>query len=305
VREIAQASRRKNEQLIEVLKGGARILGKQGNTMNIRRIFASCFSSIVILVFFMGCAEVPLTHRKGLHLVPESELLTLSFQEYSQVLHQSKLSKDQGRVQMVRRVGERVARAAETFLREAGQGERVKDYKWEFNLIEDDKVVNAWCMPGGKVAVYTGILRYTKDENGLAVVLGHEIGHALADHGNERMSQALLADMGGMALSFAVAQKPQETRELFMTAFGVGTSVGVLLPYSRLQESEADRIGLMLMARAGYDPREAIPFWESMNEKAEPRPPEFLSTHPAPASRIADIKEHTPEALRYYKGSQH
>jgi predicted Zn-dependent protease len=257
----------------------------------------------VILFLFVACAEVPITHRKGLHLVPQSELLTLSLREYDQVLKKSKLSTDQKKVQMVRRVGERIARASEAFLRDSGRESQIQDYKWEFNVIEDDKMVNAWAMPGGKVAVYTGILPITQDETGLAVVMGHEVAHAMADHGNERMSQGLLASMGGIALSVALSKKPQQTRELFMTAFGVGATVGLLLPYSRLHESEADRIGLMLMARAGYDPKEAVPFWERMNKKEGPRPPEFLSTHPAPASRIANLKVYIPEALPYYQKS--
>jgi predicted Zn-dependent protease len=257
----------------------------------------------VILFLFVACAEVPITHRKGLHLVPQSELLTLSLREYDQVLKKSKLSTDQKKVQMVRRVGERIARASEAFLRDSGRESQIQDYKWEFNVIKDDKMVNAWAMPGGKVAVYTGILPITQDETGLAVVMGHEVAHAMADHGNERMSQGLLASMGGIALSVALSKKPQQTRELFMTAFGVGATVGLLLPYSRLHESEADRIGLMLMARAGYDPKEAVPFWERMNKKEGPRPPEFLSTHPAPASRIANLKVYIPEALPYYQKS--
>jgi len=256
-----------------------------------------------VFLFLLGCAEVPVTHRKGLHLVPESELLALSFQQYGEVIKKSKLSTDQKKIQMVRRVGERIARSSEAFLRESGRGDQISSYKWEFNVIEDDKVVNAWCMPGGKVAVYTGILPYTRDETGLAVVLGHEVAHAIADHGNERMSQALLANMGGMALSVALASKPSQTRDLFMAAFGAGAAVGFLLPYSRLHESEADRIGLMFMARAGYDPREAIPFWERMNKQAGHKPPEFLSTHPAPESRIANIKTYIPEALPYYQRS--
>ena len=266
----------------------------------IPRIFCSTIVMSIVL-FFIGCAEVPVTHRKGLHLVPKSELLSLSLRQYDQTLKKSKLSTDQGKVQMVRRVGERIARSAEAFLQESGKKQQIKDYKWEFNLIEDDKVVNAWAMPGGKVAVYTGILPYTKDETGLAVVMGHEVAHALADHGNERMSQTLLANMGGMALSVALSNKPQQTRELFLTVFGAGASVGLMLPYSRLHESEADRIGMVLMARAGYDPREAITFWERMNKKEGPRPPEFLSTHPAPASRQANLKTYIPEALPYYK----
>jgi predicted Zn-dependent protease len=248
-----------------------------------------------------SCAEVPVTQRRGLHLVPNSELNAMSLQEYDKMIKASKLSTDQTKIQMVWRTGERIAKATEAFLEDTGQGHKVKDYQWEFNVIENDKTVNAWCMPGGKVAVYTGILPYTKDETGLAVVMGHEIAHALADHGNERMSQGLLVNMGGMALSVALSQRPQQTRELFMTVFGVTTNVGVLLPYSRLHESEADRIGLLVMARAGYDPRQAIPFWERMEKNDKARPPELLSTHPAPASRVANIKAHLPEAIPYYE----
>ena len=263
--------------------------------------FVPCLVLVIVALFLGGCAEVPITHREGLHLVPESELLTLSFQQYGEVLKKSKLSTDQAKTHMVRTVGDKVAQSAEAFLKDAGQSDKLKNYHWEFNLIEDDKTVNAWCMPGGKVAVYTGILPYAQGEAGLAVVLGHEIGHALADHGNERMSQGLLAEMGGMALSVALSQKPRETQDLFMAVFGVGVTVGALLPYSRLHESEADRIGLMLMARAGYDPREAIPFWERMSKGSTARPPEFLSTHPAPESRIENLKNYLPEALPYYQ----
>jgi len=250
---------------------------------------------------FIGCAEVPITGRGSLHLVPDSELMTMSLKEYRQVIDNNKLSTDPDKVRMVRKVGNRISKAAEAFLADMGRKDQIRNYQWEFNLIQDDKVVNAWVMPGGKAAVYTGILPYTKDENGLAVVLGHEVGHAIAEHGNERMSQALLANMGAVALSAALAQKPDQTRQLFMTVYGVGTNVGVLLPYSRLQESEADRIGLMLMARAGYDPRAAVPFWERMNREEKTRTPEFLSTHPAPSTRIADIERYIPEAMPYYR----
>ena len=260
-------------------------------------------SLLIIISFFGGCAEIPLTQRKSLHIVPQSQMLSMSLQQYDKVLKESKLCKDKKKVNMVRRVGKRIARAAEEFLRDSGLGAEIKNYKWEFNLIEDDKTINAWCMPGGKVAVYTGILPITRNENGLAVVLGHEVAHAIARHGNERMSQSLLASMGGVALAVALKEKPGRTRQLYMAAFGVGASVGFLLPYSRVHESEADRIGLTLMARAGYDPRGAIPFWERMSQKGGARPPEFLSTHPAPASRIADLKIHINEALPYYEKS--
>jgi predicted Zn-dependent protease len=257
----------------------------------------------LLVAVVWGCAEVPITGRQSLHLVPESELLTLSLQQYNDVLQKSKLSSDKQKVAMVRRVGNRVAKAAESFLAESGHQDLIKNFQWQFNLIEDDETANAWVMPGGKAAVYTGILPFTKDETGLAVVLGHEVGHALANHGNERMSQGLLANMGGMALSAAISSQPQMTQELAMAAFGAGASIGVLLPYSRLQESEADHIGLILMARAGYDPRQAVPFWQRMNKAPGSRPPELLSTHPAPETRIANLKALIPQAMAYYRGS--
>ncbi|MEJ2100960.1 MAG: M48 family metallopeptidase [Desulfobacterales bacterium] len=261
-------------------------------------------SLFLIFSFLMACAEVPITHRHSLQLLPESELATLSLQEYDKVLKDSKLSTDRQQVEMVRRVGFKIAGAAELFLVEAGLKSQIKNLNWEFNLIQDDKTVNAWVMPGGKAAVYTGILKYTRDETGLAVVLGHEVGHAIAGHGNERMSQGLLAQMGSIALSVALSQNSAATRGLFMQAYGAGATVGLLLPYSRLQESEADRIGLTLMARAGYDPRQAVPFWERMSkQEGKSQPPEFLSTHPAPKSRIADIKKYIPEAMSYYKSA--
>jgi predicted Zn-dependent protease len=257
----------------------------------------------LLVILLAGCAEVPLTGRKSLQILPNSQLMSMSLQEYSNVLKKSKLSHDPAKVEMVKRVGAAIARSAEAFLLDTGREDQIKEYQWEFNLIEDDKMVNAWCMPGGKVAVYTGILPIARNESGLAVVMGHEVAHAMANHGNERMSQELLATAGTVALSVALSEKPAETRNLFLGAFGVGTTLGILLPYSRMHESEADRIGLMLTARAGYDPHEAVAFWGRMNEKGGGSPPEFLSTHPAPASRIEDIKSYIPEAMRYYRPS--
>ncbi|HIJ55777.1 MAG TPA: M48 family metallopeptidase [Deltaproteobacteria bacterium] len=262
------------------------------------------FFQVSILLIFNSCAEVPVTHRKGLHLVPESELVSMGFQQYRDVIGKAKLSTDTAKVQMIRRVGERVAKAAEEFLADEGRSNQIKNYQWEFNLIEDDQTANAWVMPGGKAAVYTGILKYAQNETGLAVVLGHEVSHAIAGHGNERMSQALLANIGATAISVALAQQPQQTREIYMMVYGVGTNVGVLLPYSRLHENEADHIGLILMARAGYDPQEAVPFWERMNKAEGRRSLEFLSTHPAPETRIERIKAEILEALPYYLKSK-
>ena len=257
---------------------------------------------VLALVFVIpACSTVPVTGRSGLHLVSNSQLASMAVDQYQQTLKESKLSTDQAKTTMVREVGISIANAAEDFLKRSGRTDLAGTFNWEFNLIEDDKTVNAWVLPGGKAAVYTGILKYTQTETGLAVVLGHEVAHALANHGNERMSQGLLTQLGGAALAVALSQKPAQTQALFMGAYGLGTSVGVLLPYSRLHESEADRIGLVLMAMAGYDPREAVPFWQRMNQDEGERPAEFLSTHPAPDTRIKDIQKHLPEALAYYE----
>ncbi len=256
---------------------------------------------LALMIGLAGCATVPLTGRSGLSLVSDGEMVSLGAQQYGEVLKKAKLSTNAAQVQMVRRVGARIAKSTEEFLRDSGRGADIGAYKWEFNLIDDDKTVNAWCMPGGKVAVYTGLLPVSKDETGLAVVMGHEVAHAIAKHGNERMSQSLLAKLGGIGLSLAIAQKPQATQEIFQAAYGATASVGFLLPYSRLHESEADHIGLVLMAKAGYDPREAVSLWERMGKGGGSRPAEILSTHPAPESRITNIRGYLPEALRYYK----
>ena len=270
---------------------------RRSTTPILRQITACSFLAFLVI----SCASVPVTERKGLHLVPDSELTSMSYQEYNKVLKTSKLSTDVAKVSMVRRVGQRIAAASEDLLRETGRGADLRNYKWEFNLIEDDKTVNAWCMPGGKVAVYTGLLPISQDDNGLAVVMGHEVAHAIAKHGNERMSQGLLAQFGAIGLSLALAGNPGVTSDLFMQAYGVGAQVGFLLPYSRVQESEADHIGLILMAKAGYDPRGAITLWQRMNAKGGARPPAFLSTHPAPESRIREMESQIPEALKYYR----
>ncbi len=257
--------------------------------------------AVSFFFFLTACTTVPITGRQTLHLVPSSQLVSLADQQYSDVLKKSKLSTDPAKVQMVRSVGVRIAAAAEGFMRQQGRASELQGYKWEFNLIDDDKMVNAWCMPGGKVAVYTGILPITQDENGLAVVVGHEVAHALARHGDERMSQGLLVQLGGIGLSLALAQQPAATQQIFMNAYGIGANVGYILPYSRVQESEADHIGLDLMAMAGYDPHAAVPLWERMNKAGGPKSPEFLSTHPAPESRIKEIQALMPEAMQYFK----
>lgn len=243
-----------------------------------------------------GCATVPLSQRSQLVLLSDSQLTALGAESYRKILSEAHLSDDPVQTSMVRTVGLRLSVAAEEWLRENGLP--AEGYDWEFNLIDDDQVANAWCLPGGKVAVYTGILKYTQDECGLAVVMAHEIAHALARHGNERMSQALLFELGGATLSYALREKPAKTRGLFLASYGVAGQIGVLLPYSRVQESEADRIGLTLMAKAGYDPRCALDFWKRMAASSGPRVPELLSTHPAPESRIKKIEQYLREALQ-------
>jgi predicted Zn-dependent protease len=264
----------------------------------------------VPIVFFLllsfvlvACSIVAVTGRKQLNLVPRSTMLSMSSEQYGDFLKANKLSDNQQQTQTVKRVGTKIQKAVEQYFTQKGISSKLKDYSWEFNLVENEEV-NAWCMPGGKVVVYTGILPTTQDENGLAVVMGHEIAHAVAEHGNERMSQMLVAQLGGMALSKAIEKEPEKTQQLWMAVFGVGAQLGVLLPYNRLQENEADHLGLIFMAMAGYDPHNAVQFWERMVKMKEGQAqPEFLSTHPSDESRIKNIKELIPEAMQYYKES--
>lgn len=255
---------------------------------------------IAAALMLASCTKAPITGRSQLTLIPSSEMLSMSESQYGDFLKQNKISTDQAATDEVNRVGNRIRDAVTTYMNTQGMGDRIKDYKWEMNLVES-KEVNAWCMPGGKVVVYTGILPVTKTDAGLAVVLGHEIGHAIAQHGNERMSASLIEQAGGLALSEALKSKPQQTQQLWMQAFGVGAQYGVQLPFSRMQESEADRIGLTLMAMAGYDPHEAVPFWQRMETMGGDKPPELMSTHPSDERRIADLQKEIPEALKYYK----
>ena len=258
-------------------------------------------SVLCSLTFLLSCSTVPLSGRSQLNLIPSNELLSMSYQQYGQFLSENKLSNDATNIAMVKRVGQNIQHAVETYLAQNNLSNRLNGYKWEFNLVEDPQV-NAWCMPGGKVVVYTGILPVTKDEIGLSVVLGREIAHAIAEHGNERMSQGLLQQLGGVALSVALKDEPETTQALFYTAYGVGTTVGIMLPFSRTQESEADHLGLIFMAMAGYNPNTAVDFWQRMAAmKGGNEPPEFLSTHPSDQTRINDIKKWLPDAMKYYK----
>lgn len=259
------------------------------------------FVPIILLALTVYyCSTVPITGRSQLSLVSASEMNSMSFQQYDEFLKQNELSTNKSETAMVKRVGVNIQRAVEKYFTQNNLSSELEGYKWDFNLIES-KDANAWAMPGGKVVVYTGILPITKDETGLAVVMGHEIAHAIAQHGAERMSQGLLQQLGGVALSVALQNEPGTTQNLFMTAYGVGTTVGVMLPFSRTHESEADHLGLIFMAMAGYDPNAAVDFWTRMATQGGQKPPEWLSTHPSDETRIADLKKELPEALSYYK----
>ncbi|MFT3674602.1 MAG: M48 family metallopeptidase [Chitinophagaceae bacterium] len=262
-----------------------------------------------ILTVFVGtallvaCSRNALTGKSQFTLLPESQLQSMATTEYQQFLSSNKVvattgSKD---AEMVRRVGQRITSAVEAYYKEKGMADQLSGFKWEYNLV-NDPAVNAWCMPGGKIVVYTGLLPITQNEAALAAVMGHEVCHALLQHGNQRMSQGMAQQGLGAALSVALANKPAATQNLFMTAYGVGSNVLGVLPFSRKHELEADRYGLLFTAMAGYNPQEAIALWDRM-EKAggDQKPPEFLSTHPSEGRRKEQLEKFMPEALKVYK----
>ncbi len=258
----------------------------------------------VALLFVVACETVPITGRTQLDLVSDSSLRDVAQQQYRDFLRSHPLSDDSANTAMVKRVGLDVSRAVERHLRGAGMEDRLRTYQWEFNLVRD-KQVNAWCMPGGKVVVYSGLLEVASDAGAMAVVIGHEVAHAVANHANERMSQLLLAQMGGVALAVALSERPSETQVLALAAYGLGTEIGLLLPYSRLHETEADRLGLIFMAMAGYDPHRAIRLWKDMAQLHHSSDAlGFLSTHPTDKARIRNIIRMVPEAMKYYHPDQ-
>ena len=267
--------------------------------MKILKRVLSFGAFLVIIIFLYSCATVPLTGRKQLSLVNESEVMSLSLSQYDQFIKSNKISTNKTETDRIRKIGGKIAMAVEKYFKGKGLTSYLDGYKWEFNLIED-KAVNAWCMPGGKVVVYTGILPLMKNDAQLATVMSHEIAHAVARHGGERMSEQLVAQGAGAALSVALSQKPKETQQLALAAFGLGTQVGYLLPFSRTHEYEADELGLYFMAMAGYDPGQSVDFWKTMGAGNQSKTPEFLSTHPLDANRIARITQKLPEAMKYY-----
>lgn len=257
------------------------------------------FGAFVVL-FVLSCSKVPITGRRQMKLLPETKLITLANQEYVKFLNANPaLPAADTSVVLVRKVGNKISAEITKFMAQQKLSKRLTGYKWEFNVV-NSKTVNAWCMPGGKVVVYTGLLPVTQNEAGLAVVMGHEIAHAIAQHGNERMSQQLAIQMGGTALAVAMESQPAQTAQIFNQVYGVGSGLGALA-YSRKHESEADKLGLCFMAMAGYDPNAAVSFWERMSKSGGAGAPEILSTHPSDASRIKDIKEYLPKAMKYYK----
>jgi predicted Zn-dependent protease len=253
-----------------------------------------------VALIMVACSKVPISGRRQVNLMPESDLIAMSLTQYGGFLKENKVvPKNNADAAMLQRVGNNISHSVEKYLKKHGQAKRFEGFKWEFNLV-NDPIVNAWCMPGGKVVFYTGILPITQNETGIAVVMGHEIAHAIARHGNERMSQSMIMAAGGTTINVLTSQKPETARALFITAYGLGSTLGSLA-YSRKHESEADKMGLVFMAMAGYNPMEAPKFWQRMSAQGGQKPPQLLSTHPSDASRIRELNTFMPQALKYYK----
>lgn len=253
-----------------------------------------------ITILLVACVTNPITGRKSIQVANNSELQQMALQEYKNTLSKAKVISSTTDAKKVKSVGMNIKIAAEKYYRAIGREADLQNYNWEFNLL-DSKELNAWCMPGGKVAFYTGIMPVCKDETGVAVVMGHEVSHALAGHGNERISQAMIAQ--GIGIATGVSIKNERLQQIFQIAYPIGAQAA-MLKYGRNQELEADKMGLYLMAMAGYDPRQAKSFWQRMEAQGSgSRTPEFLSTHPNPETRMSDIDKNMAKALEYYKAS--
>ncbi|MBC7605436.1 MAG: M48 family metallopeptidase [Burkholderiales bacterium] len=251
---------------------------------------------LAVCALTFSCAKNPFTGKSSLNFVSNSELFPSAFQQYGQFLKENKIITGTADARRVETVGMKIKAAAERYLKANGQGTYLNGYQWEYKLV-DNKEVNAWCMPGGKIVVYSGILPITQDEAGLATVMGHEVSHALSNHGAQRMSASQLQALGAVGVAVATGSQSAEKQQMWQQYYGIGSQVGVMLPFSRNHESEADMIGLTLMAIAGYNPDQAVTFWSRMAAKSGGQsPPEFLSTHPSDATRIANIKRMIPEA---------
>lgn len=257
-------------------------------------------SLAVVFLFIASCSTVPITGRKRINIVSDAQILPVSFEQYAGFLKEHKISTDVKMSNEVRNVGINISRAVDKFMRANGMVSEANNYRWEFNLI-DDKTVNAWCMPGGKVVFYTGILPICENTDGIAAVMGHEVAHAFAKHGQERMTSAYGQQLGGIAVALGTGKKDPKSRELWNTIYGVGSTVG-MLSFSRTHETEADKLGMVFMVMAGYKPEEAINVWIRMSQRASGgAPPEFLSTHPSNKTRINNLKNYLPTAVALAK----
>ena len=257
--------------------------------------FKNSFTTLLSVLLLLSCATNPFTGNKTLALVPNSQIFPTSFAQYNQFLSENKVIKNTANAEMITRVGERIAVASERWLDANGFKGYLKDYKWEYHLV-DDKAVNAWCMPGGKIVFYTGILPVAENETAIAAIMGHEVAHALANHGQQRVSTGVLQQLGAVGVGVATSGKSTEAQQAWMQAYGVGSTIGVMLPFSRSHESQADEIGIKIMAIAGYNPDEAVALWKRMKAISGQAPLEFLSTHPSSDSRISNLARLAPKA---------
>jgi len=257
-------------------------------------IFKKLFVFFTVVILLSACATNPLTGKRTMAFVSDSQLFPAAFAQYEEFLSENTVVTDTDEAEMVLRVGNKLAEASHKWLSSEGHPDYFDDYAWEFKLILDD-TVNAWCMPGGKIVFYTGILPLTLNEDGLAVVMGHEIAHAVLNHSQQRMSAGILQQLGAVGLSIGLSGLSPEVQNAAMMAYGLGSQLGGMLPYSRAHENEADYYGLIITAIAGYDPEEAVPFWERMAAYGGVGVPEFLSTHPSNAARIRNLRNSLPE----------
>ena len=254
----------------------------------------------VLAGLLASCSSVLITGRKQLLLVPEAEVLGMSLKTYKQFIDSVPASTDKANTALVKKVGRKISTVVETYLKNNGKEAEIANFAWEFNLVKDS-AVNAFCMPGGKVVVFEGILPITQNEGGMAVVMGHEIAHAVAKHSSERISHQMGLQYGASLADLLLTKKSDITRSTIGTVYGIGAQFAVMLPYSRKHEYEADQMGLIFLAMAGYDPTQAIDFWERMAAKKGGAPMEFMSTHPSDDNRIEKLKKFLPEAMKYYK----
>lgn len=261
----------------------------------------SLFTLLATLLLCVGCSTVPITGRKQVLLVSDQEVLSASLTQYSSYMSSASRSTNSSRSSMVTRVGQRIAAATELYLRQNGLESELANFAWEFNLVNDNQV-NAFCMPGGKIVVYEGLMNLVESEDELAVVVGHEVAHAVAKHSNERMSQQMLTEYGAQILSVAVSEKSAAVQSMAAQVYGLGSQYGLALPFSRKHELEADYMGLILMTIAGYNPDVAIGFWQKMSADGQ-QVPEFMSTHPSDAKRIKEIEKELPKIKKQYQAA--